>query len=449
MNSLLTETISHSDVIVASLSLLCAFILGILCGMGETAIASLSEARIKALIETNTDRSAQASVILAQRSALLLRMRTGRFLFRSIALVIAVHFGYILYGSTGLWTGFFAIYLLQSFLSEIGAATMRRLPADRMIRWVHRLKPLGFVTLPLAKATQRAIDIVQEWLPIAPSEHANKLTEFEVEHVIQQGQEAGAIPQEEAQLLKSVLDFRDTIVREVMVPRTKVVAIAADTHLDRVLQIFVKEGHSRYPVYRDRIDHIEGVLYAKDLLKAVNELESESLVWTSLVRKSPFFVAESQKVSEVLREMQVRRVHLAIVVDEFGGTNGIVTLEDILEELVGEIRDEHDQEEPAIQSVGDQKFVVQAEASVHEIQDSLGIVLTTPQSDYESLAGYIVHQLGHVPKAGERIEQQAMTLTVLEADERRIKKVEIHLSTPPPNASSSPPIRQSDAPSSL
>src|SRR5690606_22465474 len=179
--------------------------------------------------------------------------------------------------------------------------------------------------------------------PPADDDHAVR----EVEHMIEQREESGSIPADFAELLLSVLEFKDTVAREVMVPRTQMKAIEIDTSIDEVLDIIVREGHSRYPVYRDRPDHIEGILYAKDLFRILKNGERDkhhSL--HRIIRRPVLFVAETHKTGRLLREMQARRFHLAIVVDEFGGTSGIVTLEDILEEIVGEIRDEHDTEEP-------------------------------------------------------------------------------------------------------
>jgi CBS domain containing-hemolysin-like protein len=228
-----------------------------------------------------------------------------------------------------------------------------------------------------------------------------------------------------------------------MVSRTRVCAIEVETPLPDVLRVVASEGHSRYPVYRDQVDNIVGLLYAKDLFRLLKDDKLEATSLGDLVRAPVNFVPEMQGVSSVLREMRARRLHMAVVIDEFGGVSGIVTLEDILEVIVGEIRDEYDTEEAPIQDLGDGRLLADAAVSVHDLSAYLGAEI--PDSgDYESLGGLLIHQVGKVPAVGTHIEAFNLSFVVRDSDEKRIAKVEIirprPLSELPPSASGEGPV---------
>ena len=198
----------------------------------------------------------------------------------------------------------------------------------------------------------------------------------------------------------------------------------------------IKEsGHSRYPVYRGQIDHVEGVLYAKDLFQVLRgNSDTSGVVLENVLRKPVFFAAESQKIGVLLREMQSRRSHLAVVVDEFGGAAGIVTLEDIVEEIVGEIQDEHDEEVPLVYERAPGHYFVDASISVYDLEEQLGESICDDKSDFDSLGGLLVHLAGQVPIIGETLRAGQYRVVVLDADERHVRRVEmLRLSTEEPD----------------
>jgi CBS domain containing-hemolysin-like protein len=202
------------------------------------------------------------------------------------------------------------------------------------------------------------------------------------------------------------------------------VAIPMDLPIDEVVRKVMEEGHSRYPVYREKIDKIEGILYAKDLFLAVRNKEDTTLA--KLVRTKILFVAETQKISALLHEMQARRQHLAVVVDEFGGTSGIVTLEDILEEIVGEIQDEHDTEESLVVEVEPGRWAADARVSIHDLGELLELSLDKAnEGGFDSLGGLVVDLAGKVPLIGETVSLDGLDFIVKDADKRRVRKVEI------------------------
>jgi CBS domain containing-hemolysin-like protein len=311
------------------------------------------------------------------------------------------------------------VALVFEFLSVIARKRAAKLVTPVVV-W---LRPFLWLISPLAVPIVAFSRTIESLVPDAPVDE--QASELAVERVIEQGEQSGSIPEEHAKLLKSVLEFEDIIAREVMVPRTRAVAIDIETPLDQVLSLVIDSGHSRYPVYRERLDQVEGLLYAKDLFRTLkNGPTGQSLA--QLIRKPPFFVAESQKLRSLLREMQSRRVHLAVVVDEFGGTSGIVTLEDILEEIVGDIRDEHDIDEAPIQKLGEAKYLIDAEISVRDLEEALGTKLPESDGEYDSLGGLLVQVRGRVPQVGEVLQLGPLEFHIRESDARHVRRVEVH-----------------------
>jgi putative hemolysin len=241
--------------------------------------------------------------------------------------------------------------------------------------------------------------------------------------------ESGVIEQEEGEMIQSILDFYDTTVREVMVPRIDVVAADKNISLDELIFLFKNEAHSRIPVYDGRIDNIIGVIYSKDLLiPLAGKNVSREVSITGIMRK-PYFVPETKKLSELLRDMKKEKVHLAIVVDEYGGTSGIVALEDLLEEIVGDIQDEYDKDENALFTWVDNRTIsMDASLNIDDVNEILHTSI--PNKDFDTLAGFIYHSLGSIPEGGEEITWNNAVFTIKEIIGNRISKVMVKLEEP-------------------
>jgi CBS domain containing-hemolysin-like protein len=238
-------------------------------------------------------------------------------------------------------------------------------------------------------------------------------------------QEEGVISQEEGrELLQSIVDFTETIVREVMTPRPDIVAVRADATLHDLRTLFREQQYSRMPVYRDNLDNIVGIVFVKDLVALPPTAEPPL---TTLMRAA-YFVPESKRVSELLKEMQRRQAQMAIVVDEYGGTAGLVTVEDLLEEIVGEIRDEYDVESETVVEETEGTFVFSGKVSVDEVMDRLGVEIE--REGFETVGGYLLSHLGRMPYVGERFEIDGLDVEVLEVERRRITKVRLRRSEP-------------------
>lgn len=238
------------------------------------------------------------------------------------------------------------------------------------------------------------------------------------------------IEEGEKEMIASIFELGETLVREVMVPRIDLVALDVDTGVQQALDVILDAGHSRIPIYEDSVDSIIGVLYAKDLLRVFRNGQSQ-IQLRNIVRE-PYFVPESKPVDELLRELQQRRVHMAIIVDEYGGTAGVVTIEDLLEEIVGDIQDEYDREEPEVLKFSDGDFLFNARVSLDEVNDLLDVEL--PSEGGDTLGGFIYSQLGKVPSVGAEVHFAHVTMRVLSVDGNRIDQVRAWIEKSPPEA---------------
>jgi CBS domain containing-hemolysin-like protein len=248
------------------------------------------------------------------------------------------------------------------------------------------------------------------------------LTAEEMIAVVEGGEDEGKLPAAEREMIHSIFEFGDTMVREVMVPRIDMVAIEASESLDAALALVADKGHSRIPVFQERVDQIVGTLYAKDLLRVMRNPSHDGIRLRDLTRK-PYFVPETKKIDDLLREFQREKIHMAIVVDEYGGTAGIVTLEDVLEEIVGEIHDEYDREEPLFAALPDGGVRVAAKIGIADLAERMGVTL--PAEGYDTLGGYLYHLIGSVPKAGESVADENFRYTVEKVVGQRITIVRL------------------------
>ena len=247
------------------------------------------------------------------------------------------------------------------------------------------------------------------------------LTEKELQDAINSSEEEGILNESEGDMLQSIFDFGDTIVREVMVPRTDMVCCPADATLSGFLELIIRSGHSRVPLFEGSTDKIVGVVYAKDLLRSWGA-NDETLTLTEVMR-TPYFIPETKRIDDLLKDFRTRRVHMAIAVDEYGGTSGLITIEDLLEEIVGDIQDEYDLEVPWLQPQDDGTLLVDARANVEELEEYYDIEI--PREKFDTVGGYLFHLLGNVPQKGEKVSDNGLVLMVEDSDERKIDKVRV------------------------
>ncbi len=245
--------------------------------------------------------------------------------------------------------------------------------------------------------------------------------EQEIQELLDDGEEQGLITREEGEMISSILEFRDTLVREIMTPRSDMVSAEAQVSAADLIQLITDEGYTRIPIYQDSPDNIIGILHAKDLLPFC--LKAATMPAASELVKPAFFVLDTRKIVNLLKDFQSQKGHLAVVTDEFGSVRGLVTLEDVLEEIVGEIRDEYDKAEKRWKVVNKHMLLTDAKVNLEEVEDFFGITL--PEGPYESVGGLIIHQLDRVPPVGATMLINSLVFEVVSADRRRIHTVKI------------------------
>ncbi len=255
-------------------------------------------------------------------------------------------------------------------------------------------------------------------------EASNSLLESEVEQIVNVGEMQGAFDQQQSEMLRNVLEFDEVKAEEVMVPRIQVDALDVSLTLERVLTLITESQHSRYPVYADRIDNLVGILHVKDLFYLLSKQDLKKTTLEGIIRKPIAFISEAQLASTVLKDMRAGRHHMAAVLNEFGGFSGIITLEDLLEEIVGDIRDEHDVEEKSpLKFEDDGGVLVDASIAIHELNRLLGSNLS--EGNYVSIGGLLLERLGLVPEEGSCHVVDGLRITVIKADERHIAVVKV------------------------
>lgn len=247
--------------------------------------------------------------------------------------------------------------------------------------------------------------------------------EGEFQELIDAGEGEGLIDEYSGDWIHSILEFKDLVAREAMIPRTEIVCFSSDASVEEVLELAIETGHSRFPVYGKNIDDVIGVLHVKDLLRHWGKRGTE-IDWTRMARP-PYFVPEMKNVGHLLQEFKKNRSHMAIVIDEYGGTAGLITIEDITEEIFGKIQDEHDAEEARIIPMADGALMVDARTNIDELEEYLDIEI--PKDNFETVGGLIVHLMGRVPRTGEEIQYQGLDIVIHESDQKKVSKVKIRL----------------------
>lgn len=423
------------DSLSGLLALSMMLFLNALLKLAYGALINAHKAKLKDLADEGEPRAERAFALandatrlLASQQLVDLALRFGMALVALMALVppvrdalLAQDFSTALADALAYGGVLFVVAILTLVLGEMLPTNIALGYADSLA--LRAAGPVNVLTHGLAPVLQ-----LLQWIsnkiarPFVGRTALGTITEEEIKLLVDAGSEGGAIEDEEKEMIYSIFQFGDTLAREVMVPRIDMVALEINTPLREALNTIVEAGHSRIPVYEESIDHIRGLLYAKDLLAALRDGTLDRPV-KALLRPA-YFVPESKKAVDLLQDMQQHKIHLAIVVDEYGGTAGLVTLEDLIEEIVGEIRDEYDfNEEEVYQQVGEHEYIVDAGMDLDDFNRLLDVDLPTDDSD--TLGGYIFSKLGKVPVAGEALTEDALHMEVLSVDDKRIRKIRV------------------------
>ncbi len=403
-------------------------------GAASAAVGALSNARRVALREALEGKARLA----LDRYLISGRTIEGRWLtlrvlgIASSAVLIALSLPRDPLGQWRALLAALAALVLYGIPAEILKAVVLRDPERNAPLMLRYLRPVEALVAPLAAPMVALGKLVDRRVIKGGSLPPDaRVTENEVEIIVNEGEQTGALDHEASEMIRNVLDFGELTAGEVMVPRTQLVSFDIDTSLSEVIRVAAELGHSRYPVYRERVDNVVGLLHTKDLLShAGNGDGLEHLSLSEVLRRPVAFVPETRAASSVLKDMRAGRHHMAVVIDEYGGLAGIVTLEDLVEEIVGDIRDEHDTAEPPVIELDDGRLLVDAAIPIGELERYLGAELPE-DGDYHSLGGFIVDRLGRVPRVGAKFVALGHEFVVREADARRVAKVEIRPPTRP------------------
>ncbi|MFA4825300.1 MAG: hemolysin family protein [Methanoregula sp.] len=398
----------------------------------EVALISIHRAKVRTLVNEGKPGSQAVAALKESPEHLLITILIGNNIVNVAAASLATAIAIQMFGDlgVGIATGFVVIVLLV--FGEIGPKIYAAHASDSFALMV---APVILFLSRLFTPIIWVVERVSPKLGIGKEFAEPVVTEEEIKEWIDVGKEEGTIEQGEQDMLYSVLEFADTTAREIMTPRVNVILMEDTVSFEEAIRIFNETGFSRIPVFHEQIDNITGILNVKDVFSAMVSRRKDSAI--KEVMYDPMFVPETQKIDDLLKELQVHRVQMAVVIDEYSSFVGIVTVEDILEELVGDIMDEYDKEEPEVQELAPGVYVVDAQTWVEDINERMHLTLPTDET-YETIGGLIIDRLGHLPKhPGEKVDiaiGNGVTLVVMQMHGRRIVKVKIVVHPEPQDA---------------
>lgn len=412
--------------------LLGLILLNALLALARSSLINVRKARLRQLADEGV-KSAQTAARLAEdASRLLATTQLGMMLTSLFAgAVVAVFSAPLLADAIRPWLAnasypiSFVIVvaltaLVMLILGELVPERIGLQHNERLALWLARpLAVIRLLAIPVVRLAVWLSDALAHLFGVSSHVAMPLVTEEEIKTMVDAGEEEGVIEEEEKEMIYSIFEMGETLTRQVMVPRIDVVALDVTTPMGEAMDAIINAGHSRIPVYSETIDNVLGVLYAKDLLPYLRNGRMD--VPLDKIMREAYFVPETKRASDLLPELQKKRVHMAIVVDEYGGMAGIVTFEDLLEEIVGEIQDEYDTEEPVAEYVGDNEYLFNARVDLDEVNRLMGAALPTEESD--TLGGFIYTELGKVPVVGDRVCYQDLVFTVESVSGRRIREV--------------------------
>jgi CBS domain containing-hemolysin-like protein len=412
--------------------LVAALVLLALVTAAEAAVASSNRARLRLMARKGASRSQILAAFLQERHAVYssLALAHNLALVGSTAIVVYI----VLHEVGHNW----AVLAVTFFAALVGLAVIQAVP--RLVisrnpqRWVAYLSPFVALIRLLFHLPSAVLDMparaLLRWRKLEAG-GAEPLDETEeLLRVLEMEESAGLIDKDERQMIRRVMALEETTAREIMVPRIDIVAAPSDSSFEEIVRAVVERPYSRIPIFEDTIDNIVGVVYAREVLGYLANSDRPADV--KAIARPPYFVPESKKVDELLAEMRRNKLSIAIVVDEYGGTAGLVTIEDLIEEIVGEIADEFDVEEEPIHRVSDSEAILDARVSIDALQELFGVQVE--EGDFDTVGGFVFNHLGKMPSVGEEIRVDGLVVRVLSVSGRRIKRLRVIKEEPPPLA---------------
>ncbi len=407
----------------------------------EIAIISLNDNKIKKMADEGHKKAGLLQALISEPSRFLATIQVGITLSGLLASAFAAEsFADRLSGTveaTGipidpsivkLLSLVIITILLSYFTLVFGELVPKRVamqkPEKISMIAIKPLSVLSRITSPFVRFLTLSTNFIIRIFGGNPDADEEEITEEEIRMMVDVGQEKGVIQGSEKEMINNIFEFDNTLVSEIMTHRTDIIAVPIDAELDEILDMAINEKYTRVPVYEDVIDNIIGILHLKDLIPFLKDNQRESFSLRKIIRQ-PYYIPASKKTDQLFTEFQKNKVHMAVVIDEYGGTAGIVTIEDLLEEIVGNIWDEYDEEEREIEKIDENTFVINGTMELDEVDEFLDIRL--PVDSYETLSGFLIGELGRIPEEDEKpvVEYEGIVFKVEEIDEKRIAKVKV------------------------
>lgn len=404
----------------------------------EVALFSLDKKRVRELKKSHRIVGSYIHVLLENPKRLLVTILLGDTIVNISASIIAVLIAIdaaAYFNISKEFALFIQIIILTTIIIFVGEITPKlwanKYPSQFAKFVAVPLYWFSIIFYPIAKIITDILKFITA--RVKPDKTRTALKEIEISELADYGAEKGTFEEGESEIIQSIVDFKDVTAREVMTPRVDITAVSIDTDIDELMKVITESGHSRIPLYDSNLDNILGIIYAKDLLPYLRNPELKKTISLKKISREAMFVPETKMINDLLHEFQDKKMHLGIVVDEYGGTAGLISLEDIIEEIVGDIRDEFDREEKEIVKLSDNSYMVLGKVSIDELNGLFEQDFSSENDDYDTVGGFIFNQAGIIPQQGFHFTHNNFKFTVKEVVNKRINKVLIEKLPPSEN----------------
>ena len=414
------------DSTIQVVAILILILLSAFFSSAETALTTVNKHRLRALAEEGNRNAQRVLKLIENPAKMLSAILIGNNIVNISASALTTTVTTNVFGSkfVGVSTGILTLVVL--LFGEITPKSLATLYNEKIaLIYIHVVAPLVTLLTPVIWLVDKLSGIIFFILRVDRDAANNQMTEGELRTIVDVSVEDGVIEKEEKSMINNVVDFGDSKAKDVMVPRADMALVSVDATFDEVFEIFNEEHYSRLPVYDDNKDTVIGIVYLKDLFFFQNQNDNKKMAFSIRnIMREPFFVYEYQKTSSIMPEMRNRFVSLAIVLDEYATAVGLITIEDLIEEIVGEIRDEFDMDElKMITKISDNHYEIDAAMKLSDLKDSIGIELES--ENYDSLGGYVIELLDHLPNVGETVKKDGMTFQVVSMEKNRIDRIAV------------------------
>ncbi len=387
----------------------------------ETALTSLNKIKLRNMAEENVKNADKVQKLIDDPNRLLSSRLIGNNLVNNAAAALTTMIAVsLLGGQSGVGAATMIITIIILIFGEITPKTLASQNAEKVSLAVSNIiSVIVVISTPVVKVMNLITNVLIKVLGGNSTEKTPTITEAELKTMVNVSHEEGVLEVDERRMINNVFDFGDLKAKDVMTPRTDMVCVEDTITYDEIVSIFKEERFSRLPVYHESVDNIIGILYVKDIIF----IDEQHFKITDYMRE-PFFTYESKPISELFSEMRGNRIRAAVILDEYGGTSGLVTLEDLVEEIVGDIADEYDEQEKEIEVIKEDEFIVDGSTRLEDVNEMIGLHLAS--EDFDTIGGYVIGILGSFPDGGEEVETDNIKIVVEEVDKNRIEKLRIY-----------------------